>query len=129
MNELIIIGNVGKVFDVRHTPSGQTVASFTIASNRNINKSDGSKVKVTTWFTASGWNGLADVIAKYVKVGRKLYIRGVLAPEVRIWTDQDNKPRANYELTIRDLQFLDSAPDSKEQVESNELPPTEDIPF
>ena len=103
MHSVEIIGNLGSDAVKRFTPTGLPVANFSIASNRTRQNGE----EVTTWFRVAAWGKLADVMAEYAKKGRLMYIRGVLAPQCRVWTDTEGNSRAGYEVSVREFKFLD----------------------
>ncbi len=108
---LIIVGNVGKDPEMRYTPSGQAVTSFTVATNRQYSGNDGKLVKETVWFRISTWGKQAETCNQYVKKGSKVLVEGRLTPDPatggpRIWTAQDGTPKASFEVTANNVRFL-----------------------
>lgn len=88
---IIIVGNVGKDPEMRYTPSGQAVTSFSVATNRQYTGNNGEQVKETIWFRVSTWGKTAEVCNQYVKKGSKVLVEGRLTPDKntggpRIWT-------------------------------------------
>lgn len=110
---LIIVGNVGKDPEMRYTPAGQAVTSFSVATNRQYTASNGEQVKETIWFRVSTWGKQAEVCNQYVKKGSKVLIEGRLTPDKntggpRIWTKQDGSAGASFEVTASTVRFLSS---------------------
>ncbi len=108
---IIIVGNLGRDPEMRYTPSGQAVTSFSVATNRQYTTNNGEKVKETTWFRISAWGRLAETCSQYLHKGSKVLIEGRLTPDPatggpRIWTGQDGAPRASYEVTAQTVRFL-----------------------
>ncbi|NJC98320.1 MAG: single-stranded DNA-binding protein [Anaerolineales bacterium] len=137
---LIIVGNVGKDPEMRFTPSGQAVTSFSVATNRQYTAGNGEQVKETVWFRITTWGKQAEVCNQYVKKGMKVLVEGRLTPDKatggpRVWTKQDGSPAASFEVTAGTVRFLSSrgegAGDGSMQggFESAEIPPEDDIPF
>ena len=139
---LIIVGNVGKDAEMRYTPSGQAVTSFSVATNRQYTSSNGEQVKETIWFRITTWGKQAEVCNQYVKKGSKVLVEGRLSPDQntggpRIWTDQSGSARASFEVTANTVRFLSSRSDmegggsSTGGGESNFVgaPSEDDIPF
>jgi len=137
---IIIAGNVGKDPEMRYTPSGQAVTSFSVATNRQYTTGNGEQVKETIWFRISTWGKTAEVCNQYVKKGSKVLVEGRLTPDKntggpRIWTKQDGSAGASFEVTASTVRFLSSrgeggeAPMQGGGFESAELPPEDDIPF
>lgn len=116
---LIIVGNVGKDAEMRYTPAGQAVTTFSVATNRQWNGSDGEKHKETIWWRVSTWGKQAETCNQYVKKGMKVLVEGRLQPDPntggpRIWSGQDGTARANFEVTADTVRFLSSKQDTEE---------------
>lgn len=137
---VIIAGNVGKDPEMRYTPSGQAVTSFSVASNRQYTAGNGEQVKETCWFRVTAWGKQAEVCNQYVKKGMKVLVEGRLVPDKttggpRIWTRQDGTAGASFEVTAATVRFLSSRGEGGETpmqgggFEGAELPPEDDIPF
>lgn len=139
---LTIVGNVGKDAEMRYTPSGQAVTSFSVATNRQYTASSGEQVKETTWFRVSAWGKTAEVCNTYVKKGMKVLVEGRLTADKntggpRIWTKQDGSAGASFEVTANTVRFLSSRSESGEggpvagggEMGMAELPSEDDIPF
>jgi single-strand DNA-binding protein len=137
---LIIVGNVGKDPEMRYTPSGQAVTSFSVASNRQYTASNGEQVKETIWFRVSAWGKQAEVCNQYLRKGSKVLIEGRLTPDKgtggpRLWTKQDGTSAASFEVTASTVRFLSSRNEAGEMPVAGgemgvaELPPEDDIPF
>ena len=113
MDKITLIGNLGKDPEMRYTPSGQPVTSFSVASNRKYTNNGGEAVKETTWFRISAWGKLAETCNQYLKKGRLVYVEGRLTPDKntggpRIWTRQDGSAAASFEMTAAFVEFLGS---------------------
>ncbi len=108
---IIIVGNVGRDPEMRYTPSGQAVTSFSVATNRQYTASNGEQVKETIWFRVTTWGKMAEICNQYLKKGTKVLVEGRLAPDrntggPRIWTKQDGTVGASYEVTANTVRFL-----------------------
>ena len=131
---IIVVGNVGRDCELRYTPSGAAVASFSVATNRQYTASSGEKVKETVWFRISAWGKQAEVCNQYVKKGMKVLVEGRLNADEhggpRIWGEGENK-KASFEVTASTVRFLSSR--GEEEQESKDsgdmLPPEGEIPF
>jgi single-strand DNA-binding protein len=139
---LTIAGNVGKDPEMRYTPSGQAVTSFTVATNRQYTGSNGEQVKETIWFRVSAWGKMAETCNQYVKKGMKVLVEGRLTADKntggpRIWTRQDGTAGASFEVTANTVRFLSSRNEGGEggpvagggDMGMAELPSEDDIPF
>jgi len=138
---IIIVGNVGKDPEMRYTPSGQPVTSFSVATSRQYTGNNGQTVKETIWFRVTTWGKQAEVCNQYVKKGSKVLVEGRLTPDAntggpRVWTAQDGAPRASFEVNANTVRFLSSRGESEGSSSGGEMgggsfvgAPEEDIPF
>ncbi|TMD59781.1 MAG: single-stranded DNA-binding protein [Chloroflexi bacterium] len=105
LNKIMVIGNTGRDAELRMTPNGKPVASFSIAVNRSFAPSDGGERREETeWFNIVAWNRLAEFSQQYVTKGRLVYIEGRL--QTRKWTDREQKERTTVEIVANDIQLL-----------------------
>jgi single-strand DNA-binding protein len=135
--KLIIVGRLGKDPEMRFTPTGQAVTSFSVATDRQYSDSEGKPVKETVWFRVTAWGKLAETCNNFLQKGKLVLIEGRLTVDAktggpRIWTGQDGVPRASYEVVAMTVKFLSSksegtGPGGAE--EEMEAAPSEDIPF
>ena len=102
--QCIIIGNLGRDPEMRYTPEGTPVTSFTVAVNRKWTSADGSQGEKTWWFKVTCWRRLAETTNQYLKKGRQVMVIGEV--DASAWTGQDGEARASLELTARDVRFL-----------------------
>ena len=135
-HSLIIVGNVGKDAEMRFTPSGQAVTSFSLATNREYTTGDGSKVKETLWFRVTTWGKQAEVCNQYVKKGMKVLVDGRLTPDKatggpRVWKKDDGSVGSSFEVTAGTVRFLSSRGDdgNQSQGEQHSFPPEDEVPF
>ena len=129
---IIIAGNVGKDPEMRYTPSGQAVTSFSVATNRQYTTGNGEQVKETIWFRVSTWGKTAEVCNQYVKKGSKVLIEGRLQPDKntggpRVWTKQDGTAGASFEVTASTVRFLSSRGESDHPEPQTGIPTEEDL--
>lgn len=113
---IIIVGNVGRDPEMRYTPSGQAVTSFSVATSRNY-KSQGQPVKETIWFRVTCWGRQAEVASNYVKKGQKVLVEGRLVADAsgnpRTYTRSDGTIGTSFEITASNLQLLSSRAESE----------------
>lgn len=136
---IIIVGNVGRDPEMRYTPSGQAVTSFSVATNRQYTNNNGEMVKETIWFRVSAWGRQAETCNQYLKKGSKVLVEGRLTADQntggpRVWTGQDGQPRASFEVSASTVRFLSSRGESEAGAPGplgEEIPPGDDenIPF
>lgn len=110
---IILAGNLGRDPEMRYTPSGQPVTSFSVATNRQWTNNNGELVKETVWFRVSVWGKMAEICNQYLKKGSKVLVEGRLTADPatggpRIWTGQDGQPRASFEVSAQTVRFLSS---------------------
>lgn len=110
---IIIVGNLGRDPEMRYTPGGQAVTSFSVASNRKYTASNGESVSETIWFRVSAWGKQAEICNQYLQKGSKVLVEGRLTPDKetggpRVWERQDGKMGASYEITASTVRFLSS---------------------
>ena len=106
---MTVIGNVGSDPEMRYTPSGMPVTSFSVATNRRYTTQDGERREDTEWFRVVAWNRLAEVCNQYVTKGMRVFAEGRLKSDT--WTGQDGQTRFRNEIIANTVQFLDRAAD------------------
>ena len=92
-NKITIVGNLGRDPELRYTPQGTPVCSFTVATNERRKDRAGEMQDSTTWFRVTLWGRQAETASQYLTKGRPVYIEGRL--RVEEWTDRDNRQRAH----------------------------------
>lgn len=103
VNKVILLGNIGKDPEVRETKAGNIVNLVMATSEKYTDKS-GQKQENTEWHNLVVFGKLADVVAKYVRKGDKLYVEGSIT--TRKWEDKEGNTRYNTEIKVRDLTML-----------------------
>jgi single-strand DNA-binding protein len=126
---IILAGNLGRDPEMRYTPSGQAVTSFSVATNRQWTNSNGELIKETVWFRVSAWGKMAETCNQYLKKGSKVLVEGRLTADAtsggpRIWTGQDGQPRASFEVSAQTVRFLSSRGEGGDQ--GGGAPPAEE---
>jgi single-strand DNA-binding protein len=119
-NKIIIVGNLGKDPELRYTPQGKAVASFTLATNEKRKDKSGELQNVTTWFRVTLWDKQAEAASKYLTKGRSVYIEGRLRMEE--WTDKDGQKRQSLEVQATDMQFIDAGREDAPITEGEDVP-------
>ena len=104
LNKMLVIGNVGRDPEMRYTPSGSAVTSFSLAVNRYYTPQGGERQEETEWFDITAWNRLAETCNNYVTRGMKIYVEGRLRS--RSWVGQDGQTRFRNEIVANTVQFL-----------------------
>ena len=125
LNKVILVGRMTKDAELRQTPNGANVATFSLAVNRTY-KSDGDKKESVSFISCVAWSKTAETIAQYCKKGQRIGIEGRL--QQRTWEDDKGQKRSVVEVIVENFQFLESA--KKDGVESKGIPDcSPDNPF
>ena len=108
-NQAIVMGNLTRDPELRSTPSGQQVASFSVATNRVWNDPSGERKEAVEYHEIVAWGKLGELAAQYLAKGRKVMVIGRL--QTRQWEAQDGSKRQRTEIVATDVNFLDSRGD------------------
>lgn len=128
LNKIILIGNLGKDPEMRYTPQGHPVTSFSLAVSRSISANEGERKEETEWFNVITWNKLAETCNQYLSKGRRAFVEGRL--RTRTWEGQDGQKRTSVEVIANTVLFLDrpsTASLPEESVPDDTAP--ENLPF
>lgn len=112
LNKVLLIGNLGKDPEIRYTPDGTQVATFSLATSETWNDKSGNRQEHTEWHTIVAWNKLAELSKRYLSKGRQVYIEGRL--RTREWTDKEGNKRRTTEVIASQMVLLGSRPQSAE---------------
>lgn len=123
LNKVQLIGNLTRDPELRYTPSGTPVATFTVATNREWTVESGEKREEAEFTRCVAWNKLAELCSQLLQKGRKVYVEGRL--QTRTWTGQDGQQRTTTEAVINDMILLDSKRMETEVRESEAVPTTQ----
>ncbi len=145
VNKAILVGRVARDPEVKSTPSGQTVCSFSLATNKEWKGKDGEKQSKTEWHNLVFWGKLAEIVGQYVTKGQELYVEGRI--EYREWEDKEGVKRKNTDIIVEQMQMgskanaqgttrsaQPTAPEPAEQIPTIDLDDDnevriEDVPF
>ena len=133
VNKVILVGNLGKDPELRYTPSGQAVATFSLATGRKWKDKEGQMQDQTDWHNIVTWGRQAEIAKEYLKKGSPIFIEGRI--QYRTYNDRDGNKRYITEIVAQSLQMLgrkgaEAAPEVPEETEVETPPATdEDIPF
>lgn len=129
VNKVIILGRLGNDPDVRCTPSGQTVAYLSIATDESWTDKQGERQKRTEWHRIVVWGKLGELCGQYLTKGRQVYLEGKL--QTRQWEDKDGSKRFTTEIQARDITFLGGGNKSSHQApaDNDSASPDDGIPF
>lgn len=104
LNKVMIIGHLGRAPELRYTPSGRPVASFSVATTRNWMSADGERHEETEWFNVVAWGSLAEICSQYLHKGKRVYVEGRL--QTRRWEDAEGKKQFTTELVAKEMIIL-----------------------
>ncbi len=137
-HKIILVGNLGKDPEMRYTPNGQPVTSFSVASNRRYTDSSGQNVEETIWFRISVWGKQAEACKQYLAKGRQVLVEGRLVADKqsggpRLFKRANGETGASFEINAETVRFLGQRGDTP--AEGGEAAPAaapgteEEIPF
>ena len=109
LNHIVLMGRLTRDVELRTTQSGVSVASFTLACDRDFGGRDGEKE--TDFIDCVAWRSTADFAAKYFSKGRMAVVSGRL--QIRPWTDKEGNKRYSTEIVVDNMYFGDSKPENK----------------
>jgi single-strand DNA-binding protein len=122
LNKVMIIGHLGRDPEMRYTPSGRPVTTFSVATNRSWQSADGERHEETEWFNVVAWGSLAEICKQHLHRGQQVYVEGRL--QTRRWEDSESKTQYATELVAREVIMLGErreGPDSALPTEPEEL--------
>ncbi len=106
LNKVMLTGRLGKDVELRVTPSGSAVATFSVASGRSVKQSDGSYQDQTEWFRVVAWEKLAETCSNFLKKGSHVYIEGRV--QTRKYMDKNNQEQTIVEVIANEMLMLES---------------------
>ena len=138
VNKVILVGNLGRDPEVRSTPSGQPVATFSLATNRKWKDQSGNRQEETEWHNVVCWGRQAEIAGQYLTKGKQIYVEGRI--QTRSWDDrQSGEKKYRTEIICDNFQMLGSRGSSNEgdggygggpsQAPPPAAPADDDIPF
>jgi single-strand DNA-binding protein len=119
LNKVMLIGRLGKDPEIRYTPDGSPVASFSLATSENWTDKSGTRQERTEWHNIVAWTRLADLSKRFLAKGRQVYVEGRI--RTREWNDKDGNKRRTTEIIAAQMVLLGSRP---EGMEVNAVPPS-----
>ena len=111
VNKVILVGNLGKDPELRYTPSGIAVATFSLATTERYKDRDGNRQDKTEWHNIVAWRQLAEICGKYLHKGKQIYIEGKI--QTRSYDDRDGNKRYITEIVVDQMQMLGSRDDNQ----------------
>lgn len=123
VNEVTLLGNLGKDPELRYTPSGAAVATFSLATTEKFKDRDGQKQEKTEWHNIVVWNQLAEICSKYLHKGSQIYAKGKI--QTRSYDDRDGNKRYITEINVNNMQMLNNCGDRNQPQDNPYQPPQE----
>lgn len=120
LNRVQLIGNLTRDPELRYTPNGNGVCTFSVATNRSWTTDSGEKREEVDFHRIVAWNKLAELCSQFLTKGRKVYVEGRLA--TRNWTGQDGSQKSTTEVVIDDMILLDNRGGASQQAGQSEEP-------
>lgn len=108
LNKVMLIGQVGRDPEMRYTPSGKPVTSFSVATSRTWTTADGERREATEWFNVVAWHDLAEICNQYLRKGCTVYIEGRL--QTRSWETADGQRHYRTEVVADEMILLGRSP-------------------
>ena len=136
VNKVIIVGRLGRDPEVRYTPSGVAVATFSVATSEEWkDKNTGEKQERTEWHRVEAWRRLGEICGEYLHKGKQVYVEGRLQTDS--WEDRDGNKRYTTKIVAQNMKMLDSPvrgesageTESQYPMEEPVTVPDDDIPF
>lgn len=124
MNKVILMGHLGKDPDMKYTPDGKAITSFSLATTKNFKK-DGNKNSRTEWHNITAWEKLAEICGQFLKKGSKILCEGEI--NYQDW-EKDGQKHYKTVITISNMEMLDSKPKATDILPDNSTP-LDDVPF
>lgn len=104
LNKVMIIGHLGRDPEMRYTPSGRPVTSFSVVTTRSWTSAEGERHEEEEWFNVVAWGNLAEICNQYLSKGQQAYIEGRL--QTRGWEDEEGKKHYRTELVANEMIVL-----------------------
>ena len=130
MQKISFIGRLVRDVDMKTTPNGIAVASFTVAVDRKQKNKDGEKI--SDFFACTSWRGLAETCGKFLSKGKKVYLEGELQP--RQYTAKDGTTKMSLDVQVESVEFLSPKSESNEEQPNTDANgftdvQSDDVPF
>lgn len=127
VNKAILLGNLGKDPELKYTPAGKAVTTFSLATTERWTGQDGLKQESTTWHNIVAWGRSAEVMKEYLSKGKQVYIEGRIVN--RSYDDKDGNKRYISEIIVQSFQFLGGKSDGSTHDNQPEVGGQDDLPF
>lgn len=109
--QITLVGNLGRDPEMRYTPSGVPVTSFSVATSKRYQGADGQWQEKTIWFRVTAWRKMAETASQYLTKGSKVLIIGEIE-EPRTWVDKEGTTQVSLDVTAQTIRFLSTRGDN-----------------
>lgn len=106
LNKVLLIGRLGRDPEIRYTPSGTPICTFSIATSSDYKDKEGKVIKQTDWHNITTFGKLAEICGEWLKKGSQVYIEG--QNKMRTWTDKQNQKHYHHYVQCTTMQMLSS---------------------
>jgi single-strand DNA-binding protein len=127
LNKVMIIGHLGRDPEMRYTPAGRPVTTFSVATSRSWSTGEGERREETEWFNVVAWGSLAEICNQHLRKGQQVYIEGRL--QTRRWDDQEGKKHFATELVAQEMIILGDRRDASSVPYDASTGEEEEYPF
>ncbi len=110
INKVMLLGRLGNDPEVKHTPTGQAVCNFSMATSEKWTDKQGQKQEKTEWHRVVVWGKLAEICGQYLGKGRETFIEGKIV--TRAWEDKEGNKRYTTEIVANNVQFIGGNPNA-----------------
>jgi len=119
LNKVMLIGRLGRSPEMRYTPSGRPVTTFSLATSRTWNTSEGERRTETEWFNVVAWGSLAEICKQHLNKGQQVYVEGRL--QTRHWEDAEGSKHSTTEIVANEMIMLGERRENNQEGELEEL--------
>jgi single-strand DNA-binding protein len=127
LNKVMIIGHLGRDPEMRYTPSGRPVTTFSVATSRSWHSADGERHEETEWFNIVAWGSLAEICNQHLRKGQQVYIEGRL--QTRRWEDAEGNKHFTTELVAKEMIMLGERREITDNAAMERPQEGEELPF
>ncbi len=127
LNKVMLIGHLGRDPEMRLTPSGRPITTFTIACNRTWSSSDEERHIETEWFNIVTWGNLAEICKQFLSRNQQVYIEGRL--QSRRWEDSKGCKHTSMEIVATEMMMLGDRKENNQVVNSPDYELNDNYPF
>ncbi len=120
VNKVILIGNLGKDPEIRHLPSGTSIATFSVATSESYKDKAGNRVDQTEWHNIEVWDQQAKIAEQYLKKGMTVYLEGKIKTDT--WDDKDGSKKSAVKIRCTNFTMLGSKNPNSESTPNNYAP-------